>query len=73
MDDYELVSDGFTNTSPVPMDKDLFYRCLNCSAIIPSVPPINISCKCGNITIDKDYGRLAVSDFSKFQVVRKKR
>jgi len=68
---HETVAAGFNKSSDVPKDDDLFYRCLDCGGIIPSVPPGNIGCECGNIFIDKDYWRIIVTDLSKLEVVRK--
>lgn len=71
-DEFEVVASGFTRTSEVPKDEDLFYRCTDCGAVIPSVPDDNIGCECGNVFIDKDYWRLIVVDLSKLEVVKKK-
>ena len=70
--EYELVSDNFESTSDVPKDHDLFYRCLDCGTVVPSIPKDNIGCDCGNVFIDKDYWRLIVENFDKFELVRKK-
>jgi hypothetical protein len=70
-DEYEVVSNGFTRTSDVPKDVDLFYRCTECGSVIPSVPDDNIGCDCGNVFIDKDYWRLVVVDLAKMEVVKK--
>ena len=67
----ELVIGGYTNTSDVPKDKNIFYRCIACGKDIPSIPTGNIGCDCGNVFIDKDCWRLVVADFSKFEVVKK--
>lgn len=68
----EFVAKGFVKTSDIPKDDDLFYKCLDCDGIIPSVPSKNIGCLCGNIFIDKDYWRLVVADLAKIEVVRMK-
>jgi len=69
-DKYEVISAGFDNTSEVPKDRDIFYRCTNCGGAIPSLPIDNIGCNCGNVFIDKDYCRLIVMDITKFNAVR---
>ena len=69
---YETVSKNFTNTRQVPKGDDLYYRCTNCSVVIPSIPDNNIACKCGNVYIDIDYFRLSIKDYTKFEVVKKK-
>jgi hypothetical protein len=71
--DFELIGDNYNDISEIPKDRDIFYSCLNCGCIIPSVPRGNIGCGCGNIFIDKDYWRLIVADMEKFNVVRKKK
>lgn len=70
--EYEVVATAFKRTSDVPKDGDLFYRCTDCGAIIPSVPNDNIGCECGNVFIDKDCWRLVVVDLTKLEVIRKK-
>lgn len=70
-DEYEVVASGFTRTSDVPKDDDLFYRCTECGSVIPSVPNDNIGCECGNVFIDRDCWRLVVVDLAKMEVVKK--
>lgn len=70
--EYELISTNFKSTSDVPRDEGIFYRCVDCGVVIPSVPDDNIGCACGNVFIDKDYWRLVVVDLTKLEVVRKK-
>ena len=68
---YNVVASKFKNTSEVPRDDDVFYRCGECNSMVPSVPADNIGCGCGNIFIDKDSWRLMVVDISKLEVLRK--
>ena len=68
---YKTVGSGFKSTADIPKDDDLFYRCLDCGGIIPSVPNNNIGCDCGNIFIDKDYWRLIVVNLEKLEVLKK--
>ena len=70
---FELLGDNYTDTSEVPKDEDIYYRCLECGEIIPSVPKDNIGCRCGNIFIDKDCWRLVVTDIRKLEVLVKRR
>ena len=67
---FEVIGNGYTDTSQVPKDNDLLYRCTLCGAAIRSVPRESGGCNCGNIFIDKDYWRLIVVDFKHFEVVR---
>lgn len=68
---YCVFAKDFKDTSEVPKDRDLFYRCSSCGEVIPSTPKDNIGCSCGNVFIDKDCWRLMINDFTKFEVVKK--
>ena len=70
-DTYKVVSANFKSTADVPKNGDIFYRCMECGEVIPSIPADNIGCKCGNVFIDKDCWRLIVVNLSKLEVVRK--
>ncbi len=67
---YEVVADGLCETSDVQRAKDVYYHCGKCGDYIPSQPDESMRCDCGNIRLDITYVRLAVEDYSKFQVVR---
>jgi|SaaInlStandDraft_1057018.scaffolds.fasta_scaffold123221_1 hypothetical protein len=67
---YELVSDSYTDTGQVPKDENLVYKCKICLKCIASIPQDNGGCECGNVFIDKDYWRLVVANFNKFEVLR---
>lgn len=69
--DYELMGNDYDDTSSVPKDDDIWYRCTDCGEMIPSVPEDNIGCECGNLFIDKDCWRFVVVDMSKLEVLRK--
>lgn len=47
-----------------PASRELFYECLRCGEIVPSLPPDSAHCKCRNIMIDTDYGRIKIQDHS---------
>lgn len=57
--------------SEIPKGKDVYYKCIKCSDLVPSIPAENdnSACRCGNIIVDVDYCRLAVEDFSMFQAL----
>jgi hypothetical protein len=59
-----------SDTSQAPKGKEYFYRCAACGGVIPSTPRDNVGCECGNIFIDLDYLRLAVKDYTKFEVLQ---
>jgi hypothetical protein len=67
---YQSLQLEIKGTGDAPRGKKIYYRCLKCLDVIPSVPKDNCGCKCGNVFIDKDYIRLAVDDISSFQVVQ---
>ena len=46
-----------------------FYECLRCDELLPSRPRTNTDCRCGNIQIDVDAGRLHIQDHSKVLLV----
>jgi hypothetical protein len=71
MNNFQAVGKNYKNTADVPKDDDIYYRCTDCGDVIPSVPDDNIGCKCGNVYIDKDWWRLVVVDFGKFEVLLK--
>lgn len=45
-----------------PAAEGLFYECMTCGTMIPSLPPDSTSCRCHNISIDVDYGRLSIKN-----------
>ena len=47
-----------------PAGSNLYYECLKCGDIVPSLPIDNIFCSCRNIAIDVDYGRISIKDHS---------
>lgn len=69
---YEIFQESIKDTSEAKRGKNLFYKCTVCGDIISSQPKESIRCICGNIIIDADYIRLAIKDYSKFQVLKKK-
>ncbi len=68
--EYDIVGREYDDTSQVPKDDDLGYRCTACGTVIPSVPDDNIGCECGNVFIDRDCWRLVVADLGKLEVIR---
>lgn len=68
---FHLVGADYPSTSAVPRDHDIFYRCLICRHVVPSVPRGCAECECGNVAVDADMWRLAVDDLSKLEVLRR--
>jgi len=68
---YELIGKDYDDTANVPKDDDIWYRCMHCGKMIPSVPDDNVGCECGNVFIDKDCWRLVVVNLRKMEVLRR--
>ena len=58
----------FDPSEGYPARYDLFYECLRCGETIPSLPPDSTHCKCRNIMIDADYGRIKIQDHSQVRL-----
>ena len=54
--------------SGYPVQHGLFYECLRCGETISSVPSDSSHCKCRNIMIDTDYGRISIQDHSQVRL-----
>lgn len=57
----------FDATQGFPASDNLYYECLRCGDVVPSLPNDNIACSCENIAIDVDYGRVHVDDPSQLR------
>lgn len=53
-----------------PSETGMFYECNLCDQVLESNPSSNVSCKCGNIRIDVDAGRVVVRDNSSMKIFR---
>lgn len=51
-----------------PIGDSVFYECGKCGEELSSNPPHAIACKCRNIVVDTDAGRISVKDESQFKV-----
>ena len=51
-----------------PAGPNLIFECLKCGESIPSRPSDNVSCKCHNIMIDVDYGRIRIKDYAQVRL-----
>jgi hypothetical protein len=52
----------FDPRSGYPAGRDVFFDCVRCGTVLPSMPLDSMACKCGNVRIDVDYGRIGVTD-----------
>jgi len=53
-----------------PSDKDLYYECLTCGGIIPSLPDDDMTCTCRNIMVDVGASRFKLYDPIKARLFR---
>lgn len=58
------------NPASLPTGGDLYYECLDCSAVVNSVPFIKAVCVCGNL--QGGAGKLSVKNPAQVRVVRGK-
>lgn len=61
---------AFNPTMGYPADESLFYECLRCGDVVPSKPDDSAHCKCRNIMVDVDYGRMDVQDATKVRLFK---
>ncbi len=45
-----------------PSGAHAFYQCELCGDVVPSSPKASVHCRCRNIRIDADAGRIAIRD-----------
>lgn len=55
-----------------PGDPSIYYECMICGNVVPSLPKQSLSCKCSNIHIDIGQGRVAIRDLKKIRVYEEK-
>ncbi len=51
-----------------PAGANLSYECGVCGDVLPSMPPHAVACKCRNVIVDVDAGRVSVKDPTKFKI-----
>jgi hypothetical protein len=51
-----------------PAGSTLFYECLKCGFVMPSLPPSSVNCSCWNVGIDVGYGRVSVRDHNLMRI-----
>ncbi len=61
----------FNPNSGYPAGEKVFFECLECGDNMHSLPSDNMMCKCRNIRIDVDYGRISVKDHLKMKAYYK--
>lgn len=50
-----------------PAGETIRYECLVCGDSVPSMPQHAVACKCRNVIVDVEAGRVAIKDSSKFK------
>ena len=55
-----------------PCAADLFYECMRCHKVLPSMPNDNLWCDCYNLCIDVDAVRLGAEDESSIKLIRRR-
>ena len=68
---FDVYKRYFMRFRKIPRGKNLYYRCSKCNDMVPSVPGESCGCRCGNVFIDVDWFRLAVEDYSAFEIMIK--
>lgn len=54
-----------------PRSPDLFYLCRRCGSLVASTPPDNQGCRCGDVFVDIDAGRLLLRNPDRVSLLRK--
>jgi hypothetical protein len=65
MDDRTYFPNDFS--AGYPAGELIYYECTVCGISVPSMPRNAAACKCRNIIIDADAGRVAVKDVSRMR------
>ena len=58
----------FVPDKGIPMSEDVYIECTNCGDISSTKPIGGFRCKCLNVKIDSDFGRLSVKDWSRIKL-----
>jgi len=58
----------FNALNGYPAGESIFYECLICETILPSLPSHAVACKCRNVIVDTDAGRIAVKSSENMRI-----
>ena len=50
----------FDPATGYPAGSSVYYECTECGELLPSLPAYAVACKCRNIVVDADAGRVSV-------------
>lgn len=56
-----------TSSRGIPAGSSIRYECLACGETLPSRPEHSLACRCRNVIVDVDAGRVAVKNMTKFK------
>ncbi|MBN8711692.1 MAG: hypothetical protein BGO12_18290 [Verrucomicrobia bacterium 61-8] len=59
---------SFVKNGGLPNTPNKFLECLECTGIVPLFSKENTHCKCNNICLDVDYGRVSIRDWDKIRL-----
>lgn len=51
-----------------PAGEGVRYECARCGDVLESLPEHAVACKCRNVIVDSDAGRVSVKDAAQFRV-----
>lgn len=57
----------FDATKGYPAGERIRYECGICGVTLASMPEYSVPCKCRNIIVDAEAGRVAVKDLAQFR------
>jgi len=58
---------NFDPTKGYPVGLDVYFECCLCRGTLQSLPKHSVACKCRNIIVDVDAGRIAVKDIAQIK------
>ncbi|MDN7180725.1 hypothetical protein M0D69_22540 [Caballeronia sp. SEWSISQ10-4 2] len=59
---------AFDAATGYPAGSRIRYECANCGGILESLPEHAVACKCRNVIVDSDAGRVSVKDLAQFRI-----
>jgi hypothetical protein len=59
---------SFNPADGYPVGKDLYYECLVCGNVVPSLSKKNVRCRCRNILVDSNYTRVEIREQAKVKL-----
>ena len=66
---YEIDGTTLFNVAEVPCGAGIYYHCLHCQTIVPSLPAHLATCSCMNIYTDPAMSWFDIGDFDRFRII----